>query len=60
MIDHVPDDALTLIVPAFDTLNVIAVVLPKSVVVVSDNLEFEPSQIPTTVPALMLEPFFAK
>ena len=60
MIVHVPDDAFTLIVPAFDTLNVIAVVLPKSVVVVSDKLEFEPSQIPTTVPALMLEPLFAK
>ena len=60
MIVHVPDDAFTLIVPAFDTLNVIAVVLPKSVVVVSDYLEFEPSQIPTTVPALMLEPLFAK
>ena len=60
MIDHTPDEALTLIVPAFDTLNVIAVVLPKSVVVVSDKLEFVPSQIPTTVPALMLLPYFTK
>ena len=47
-------------VPVLDTVKDIAVVLPKSVVVVSVNLEFEPSQIPTTVPALIFEPFLAK
>ena len=57
---HVPDVTIAFIVPLLDTVNETAVVLPKSVVVVSDNLEFEPSQIPTTVPALMFEPFFAK
>ena len=60
MIVQVPDDALTLIVPAFDTLNVIADVLPKSVVVVSVKLDVLPFQIATKVPALMLEPLFAK
>ena len=57
---HVPEDTIAFIVPVLDTVNETAVVLPKSVVVVSDKLEFEPSQIPTNVPALMLEPFFAK
>ena len=57
---HVPEVTTAFIVPVFDTVNETAVVLPKSVVVVSDSLEFEPSQIPTNVPALILEPFFAK
>lgn len=57
---HVPDVTIAFIVPPLDTVNETAVVLPKSVVVVSDNLEFEPSQIPTTVPALIFVPFFAK
>ncbi len=57
---HVPDVTIAFTVPVLDTVNETAVVLPKSVVVVSDNLEFEPSQIPTTVPALIFEPFFAK
>ena len=60
MIVHVPDVTTAFTVPVLDTVNETAVVLPKSVVVVSDNLELVPSQIPTTVPALMLEPFFAK
>jgi len=57
---HVPDEALTLIVPAFDTLNVIADVLPKSVVVVSVKFEVLPFQIATKVPALILTPLLAK
>jgi len=55
--DQVPEVATALIVPLFDIVNDIAVVLPKSVVVVSVNLDVDPSHIPTIVPALILVPF---
>ena len=57
---HVPDDDVAVTVPLLEIVNDIADVLPKSVVVVSVNLDVEPSQIPTILPALILEPFFTK
>jgi len=57
---QVPEDDVTVTVPLLDIVNEIAVVLPKSVVVVSVKLDVEPSHIPTILPALILEPFFTK